>query len=431
MLVPGHRLKTFLLCLVIVSWRGWDRLFRADLWGEDGAVFLAEGFRVGASSLLRSYAGSFHTLQRLIALGAIEVFPLLWIPSVICVTYFVIFAWIMSAIVEDRYTWLIPSRAARVMTAVMFCMLPGLTEMMGNLSNLNWILFGWLSMVGLKDPSQPITRWDLCAALLVTVSIGTTILLLPLFLWRFALSIRRGQPLRQWIVGAALLAVLMLVGVVPLLFLESSHQPPRHPYGAIVWIYYEHVIQNGLFTPWLGDRLTIAIDQPSMHLVARAVAIALLPSAAFLAWRFRRDERSQALLLFIGGVSAWTVAAVVSRLNAFEYFQQTLVAGSFDMRYAYPMAFAATLFWMAVLHPSALIRSRRPSLALVFIVLNLSLAFHRFSIASYGAERRWETSAPTLERSMKEGCPVQVVVPQYPDPWTFVYYSPRPAVSCP
>jgi hypothetical protein len=95
------------------------------------------------------------------------------------------------------------------------------------------------------------------------------------------------------------------------------------------------------------------------------------------------------------------------------------------------MAFAATLFWMAVLHPSALIRSRRPSLALVFIVLNLSLAFHRFSIASYGAERRWETSAPTLERSMKEGCPVQVVVPQYPDPWTFVYYSPRPAVSCP
>jgi hypothetical protein len=424
------RLTTFLLCLAIVSTRGWDRLVDPDLWAEDGAVFLAEGLREGAGSLLRSYAGSYHTLQRLITLGAVDAFPLLWLPTVICLTYFVIFAWIMSAIVEDRYAWLIPSRAARVMTAAMLCMLPGLSEMMGNLSNLNWILFGWLSMIGLKDPSLPITRTELLGTLLVTVSIGTTVLLLPLFLWRFAVSIHRGQPRRQWIWSAVHLAVLILVGVVALFFEESSHNPPRHPYGAIAWIYYEHLIQHGLLTPWIGDRLTIAIDQPSMRLVARSVAIALLPCAAFLAWRFRRVERVQAILLFVGGVSVWTAAAVFARLGAFEYFQQPLAAATFDMRYAYPTAFAATIFWMGLLHPSALIRHRTPSLALIFIVLNLSLAFHRFHIPSYGAERRWEASVPALERSMEEGCPPAVIVPEYPDPWRFQYDSPQPAVSC-
>jgi hypothetical protein len=403
------------------------------LWAEDGAIFLAEAWSMGARSLLHNYAGSYHTVQRLIVLGAVDLFPLLWLPAVICLTYFVIFAWIMSAIVDDRYAWLIPSRAARAMTAVMFCMLPGLGEMMGNLSNLNWILFGWLSMVGLRDPSLPITRSELFTTLVVIVSIGTTVLLLPLFLWRFALSMRRSQPRSQWILSSAHLAVLILVGVVALFFQETTHHPPRHPYGDIVWIYYEQVIQHGLLTPVIGDRLTIAIDQPAMRPVALAVAFAFLPCMGVLAWRYRRDERGQALLLFTGGVSAWTVAAVFARLNAFEYFQQTLVAGtggSFYMRYAYPMAFAATVFWMAVLHPSALIRNRRPSLALVFIVLNLSLALHRFHIPSYGAERRWEAIVPALERSMEQGCPVYVIVPEYPDPWRFGYNSPRPALSC-
>ena len=77
----------------------------------------------------------------------------------------------------------------------MFCLLPGLTEMTGNLCNLTWILFCWLALVGLKDPSVPLTWIEVGLSVLVTLSIGTAILLVPLFLWR--LVVIEGQDLHE------------------------------------------------------------------------------------------------------------------------------------------------------------------------------------------------------------------------------------------
>ena len=57
------RIATFVLLLLILGERAFGRLVHADLWGEDGAVFLSQAATLGSASLLMPYAGSYLRLR--------------------------------------------------------------------------------------------------------------------------------------------------------------------------------------------------------------------------------------------------------------------------------------------------------------------------------------------------------------------------------
>ena len=75
------RIATFVLLLLILGERAFDRLVHADLWGEDGMILLTQAATLGSASLLMPYAGSYLTIERLIMLGALRAVPLSWLPA--------------------------------------------------------------------------------------------------------------------------------------------------------------------------------------------------------------------------------------------------------------------------------------------------------------------------------------------------------------
>ena len=423
---PAHlRIATFLFLLVLVCDRAFGRLEYPDLWAEDGAVFLSQAATLGWASLFKPFVGVYFAIERLIILVALHALPLPWLPAAVTFSSFVVLAGVMSRIVSPAYEWLIPPTYLRVLAASMFCLLPGLSEGTGNLSGLPWILFCWLAFVGLKDPSVPLTWIEVGLSVLVTLSIGTAILLVPLFMWRLAVSEDRIST-NQWVRGVAHLAVLIVLGVgLPLL----TDRGPRLPLPS-VWdfapVWYDHVARLVAFTPWLGDRLTTMLlmsFDTSLYLAGKVIFLVFF---FWWTWLHRREVRAQGVLLVVLGMSGWIVLAVMSRSYAIDALRLRDDYG----RHSFPMSFAGVLYWIVVLGPWATARGIRQAIVVAFLVLNVTMSLHRFNIGAYGLERRWQASVNALERSMATGCPRAVEVRFYPDQWQFTYVSPRPAGDC-
>lgn len=454
------RFVTFLLLLAILIQRGWVRLSIPDFWAEDGRVFFLDALTDGVRSLLHPMAGSYFTIERLIMLGAVKLAPLAWVPFVVCLACIGVTAFIMSRIVADDYDWLVPSPTVRLMAACLFCLLPGLNEMLGNLCNLNWILFCWPLLAGLQDPRRPLTGVTMAAIALVAISVGTSILLVPLFVWRaVAAASPRGaarSAAREWWV----VAILVIAGaLVPALF--GGTRPPGSPGVTMIGlarVWYDHVARLVGFTPWIGDRLTFALDEWQPTGLYRAGKVAFLAFGLIWAWRHRHEPRAQAIAIAVAGVSTWTVLSAVTRTYALDLLQRQRGPWFYEYRYSFIMSFAAVLFWVVVLDGSRRRAGRRAATpAIAFLSLGIILSAHRFNIDAYSNPRyytraigptvvvaplttynvdpprtaHWQEAAPILARALATGCPHSVTVLQYPDPWAFTYVSPRPAAACP
>ena len=422
------RIATFVLLLLILGERASDRLVHADFWGEDGVILLTQAATLGSESLLLPYAGSYLTIERLIMLGALRAVPLSWLPAAVTLSCIVVFAGVMSRIVSPVYEWLISSWYLRVLVAAMFCLLPGLTEMTGNLCNLTWILFCWLALIGLKDPSVPLTWIEVGLSVLVTLSIGTAILVVPLFMWRLAVSKGRIST-SHWARGIVQLAVLVVLGVGVLLFIPRLSSSPLPSALGLAQMWYDHIARLVAFTPWLGDRLTNVLWSSFGSRLYHTGEVIFLVFVVWWTWLHRRETTAQAILVLVLGMSLWTVLAAMVRPYALDVLQ---LRNDFfyENRYSFPMSFAGVLYWIVVLAPWATARGIRQALVAAFVVLNITMSLHRFNISAYGRERRWQATVNALERSMATGCPRTVDVRQYPDPWRFRYVSPRPAVDC-
>jgi len=419
------RVATFLLLLLILIERAFGRLALADFWGEDGAILFGQAAALGSSSLLLPYAGSYLTIQRLILLAAMHVVPLSWLPAAVSLSCIVVLAGVMSRIVSPVYDWLIPSPYLRVAMAAMFCLLPGLTEMTGNLCNLTWIFFCWLALVTLKDPGVPLTWIDVGLSVLVMLSIGTAILLVPLLLWRLVVTKDRIST-RHWVREIAQLACLVVLGIGLLLHQDRPPSSPLPPVLGLAQMWYDHAARLVAVTPWLGDRLTSALWSSFGASLAQVIVPAFV---IWWAWLHRREARAQAILLLVLGMSFWTVIAAMVRPYAMETFQSGGLS-FYTNRYSFPMSFAGVLYWGVALAPWATARGIRQAIVVAFVALNVTMSLHRFNISAYGPEPRWQASVNALENSMATGCPRTVVVRQYPDPWDFTYVSPRPAGDC-
>lgn len=407
---------TFGLTALIVLQRGWERLLHADLWGEDGAVFLAQAMEQGARSLFVPQAGSYFTAERLVTLGALQVLPLAWIPTAITAVCMAVFAFAVSRIATEDYAWLIRSPSARVATAAAVCLLPGLHEMLGNLCNLNWFLFAWLALVGLRDPAHPLRWRDQVVALGVSLSIGTAILLVPLFLWRLVHAARQRTT---WRAEALALGIIIVAGVgLPLL--AGGARPPASEISSptqVARLWYDHAARLGALTPWLGDRATTAASYRAPDVV-RAAKIAVLVFFVVWTWRRRFDPATQAVVALVLGVSAWTVLAMLSRPYALPYFYD-VGPWLYLSRYSFIMSFAGVVYWVVALQPAREGTGAASTALWVFLALNLILPLHRFHLPRLGAEARWAAAVPALQRARARDCAEVVEVRQYPDPWTF------------
>lgn len=299
--------------------------------------------------------------------------------------------------------------------------------MAGNACNLNWILFCWLAFVALKDPSRAITRVEILLIPLVALSMGTAVLIVPIFGWRLWRSRQSDSPGTVWRRDALALALVIVCGVaVPVLF--PGDRPTGAPFDSwwsVARAWYSHVARVGFFVLIFGDRLTPYLWF-HFHTLALAVSLLVAGMVSWLWWLHRYNPRIQAAGLLFVCLSGWVFLAVLRRPYALFLFAWDY---PFMMRYSFIMMFAGLVCCLIALSSPGWSR-RSQQLAFCFIALNGLLVLHRFNIDAYGAEALWQSSVSALEQALATGCPQSVTIRQYPDDLSFSYSAPARS-SCP
>jgi hypothetical protein len=406
------------LALCVLLLRGYERVLYADLWGEEG-VFLSNALTGGWSVLLLHFTGYFHLFQRTLTLLALHLSPLAKFPHLLSFSCIFSVSLILGRFASPSYRWLVPSDVQRLILVACLAMLPGYHEMLGNLPNLNWFLHFAVALIGLKDPKEPITKLELVFVALAILSTGTTVLLLPLFVWR-AFETKSRQSL--------LVAIAIGLSAVVLSFLERpGHIDLQVILPNLLHTFVRITLSTFFYQPWLGDWITTWLYHHAFWegLIRPVVFLLILWGVMKLI----RRQLGRALLFFVLPGLTWPVLSWISRDYLLGFFQSHPELWFWETHYALPSAFMAVLFWAAIASnvQSYRIRNTLCTLLVLSIFTNGAL---RFKIPAYGHLGHWEKNFSKLEQSLKTGCPSTVRFEIYPHHNFIVNYSSQKA-DCP
>jgi hypothetical protein len=352
--------------------------------------------------------GSYYVLERSVSAIVWKVFPHALFPTITTLIAFSFHAFLASRLVKKDYAWLIPERQWRWFLALILTLsTPGMSEMAGNLTNVNWLLFYWLAFLFLKDPSRPLTLGDSIVALLVSLSCGFTILLIPLALYRAWLAPRA----RYNVVPA-----VILIGMTALLALSKNTSVAyiENPLYQQIAILIESFVDSVVYAPWIGDWPTIALSNFSRPLNA-FIGLAFALTVGCLFWPHRRKPQVAVITLLAAGLFLWPYLCWLARPGRIQYFELPLRGEFWRTRYSLPMAITAFLAWYVIF---SFFKNRRVAKAVgtTFFVLNLIWGIYKFRIAEYGPESLWIRSVPTIERWTERPCE-ELKLPIYPQGW--------------
>jgi len=444
-------LVVWIACIALLTWRGHGRLAHPELFAEGGRQFVAGALNHGWESLGFAYAGYFHTVPRLIALLAVSIAPVAYIPVFTSVSSILIAGAVSAFIVRPGFRWLIPSDAVRIVAALLLCLIPGLREVLANLPNLHYLLFVLLGLLIVKDPDEPYRAWELILAVLIVLSSGMVAALAPVVLLRLWLKMSAsGGPsgiaarLRGNGREIALAAIIVLPTVAAGLSVllggppaadQSTASPLAGADPAAVLSAWATVLAGSLFLHPIGGTVAVTEIMSTLPLWVLAVAGLAVFAALFHRLAVAADRRQSAYVL------AWLSACFVLLLLLALVRNADLEMFLLDrqwfffkwwMRYHYVFAAAGVLLWLFLLRPTGLLPARRAGnvLALTLCVAYASQAEWYFDIAQYGEQRRWSRTSAELEQAIQTGCPRRVTVRIYPGNWKFTYYAARENPSC-
>ena len=417
--------RMFAVCALLFSFRAWQRFIHMELWAEDGALYLAQALEHGLRSLTFTYGGFYHLVPRALVLLWLRALPLEWFAAAINISATLIFAAVAAMPIRRQYGWIIASDRVRCCLCLVFCLTPGLNEMVGNYCNLPWVFCFTVAFLGLKDPSAAISAGEALLAILAIASMGQALFLVPLFAWRLMESIQERRS-RAHIFGNALLLALLAVSIGVLWLVRSSAAAgPQQPLSDLTRVFVKTTRDAVLFLPWLGDRLTIAVSGMPTAWARALIATGTCALFCTAAARSRRNKAAQAGLLLLGGIALWPAVSWWARPGNFAVFAIPLNDAFTKMRYAFPTVFAAYLVWVLWIDFSKLHSAWKNSLYALLLLMNVGFGGSRFWIKQYGPERRWEQFAPRLKQARETGCPNPVAGSIYPDGWEVHYENGR------
>jgi hypothetical protein len=399
------------LCLVVLCTRAATRLLSPGLWAEDGSVFLKEALELGVRSLWTPYAGYLHTLPRMVAFLASRL-PLVWYAPLVCVFCLGVYASTAAFVGDDRFAYLLPSPLSRGVLAVSFCFVPGLDEVLGNLTNLHWVVMFYLGLLALGDPDKPLHRWEIGAAALVALTDGIAFVFTPVFLFRWGWKrLRKNIFVWREAVAAAVLITSALPVFVIWLTTQAGQVEPvgaTHlslPAGAVSLLAERFLVQ-----PWVGAPEMMFINRREVWEVALYAAIALAALAAL--GRRVWTAKHVVLGLVLAGMFAAIVAIWIVRPGSMAYFARYRFDGS-AARYSFIATPFALILWAHVLDFSVL----RVRPALLFCSLTIATSLYRFSVPAYDSGPGWREVGSRLDRARATSG--EVFVPASPEGWGF------------
>jgi len=213
-----QHLVLFVIAYALVISRKPDAIFHAQFWAEDGRVWFADAYNLGAwRPFLRTETGYFQTLPRIAAVLSLLV-PLSLAPLVLNLIAIAVHVLPVNLLVSDRSAGWGDVRF-RALLAAAYLAIPSSPEICANITNEQWTVAFcvFLLLVGSPPGSTAKRAFDVSFILLSALTGPFCIFLLPISL---LVAVRRAGRWR-W-VPAAILSVGCLVQVVGLTIVSPA-----------------------------------------------------------------------------------------------------------------------------------------------------------------------------------------------------------------
>jgi hypothetical protein len=233
------------------------RLLDAQLWAEDGPLWLYDAYMKGPACLLIPHTGYLQTFPRLVGFAG-DVAPMPWIPTLFALAGFLVQlapAWLL---LSARGRALLPSLAARLLLAGFYLGVPNSFETFVNITNAQWHI-GLVMFLLAVMPAPRRVAWrvvEYASIFIGGLSGPFGLFLAPLAWWRVWRE-------RGWH-RAAQAAVLTGTALVQVGYLLASAGASRHlqPLGACVSA-FARIVVGQVFLAGVAGAGMVARLEPS------------------------------------------------------------------------------------------------------------------------------------------------------------------------
>ncbi len=403
-----------------------ERLIHPHLWAEDGVLFLLGGLQKGLLGLFEPYGGYYHSVSKILSYGLIQLFDLTWFPVATIILCLGLTSFIYSTVTLSAYRWLLPSDGVRILTAILLCLTPGSSEVLGNFTNLHWILYFYLWLLAMKPAEKSFSIPEVLCAFLICFSTGEVVVLLPLFLWRIYQQ-RRGGSKRLLPSSRSDIAIVITLVFSTLLNVvqrEGGGPGVVHQFDAIGHALMTTVSQQMIYFPWMGQEVlntwSRLMNRWYYYLWAFVILGILIKQILYM------DKQSGwTFLLGLSCALGVPMLTFVVRPDSAHVYARVKLNFIDDMnfRYYFVMAPFAVLLWSVGIQGLARNNRFYWIFASLFGVAYISGSRNDFYISPLGLDRMWVQDVVPLISSVKTGCPKQAVVPIYPNGWVIDYHS--------
>ena len=413
-------LWTLVACGLVIMARAWPRLMRAHFWAEDGNLFFPQAVAQGYRSFFEPYADYYHLAPRLFAY-AFTFFPLLYYPTLICLSSMLVFVATAALFSKGSYAWLVPSQALRTLLCLAICMAPGLREIIGNLANLHTVLIVYLCLICLRDSRSGITPVELAICFLGVGSEGACFVLLPSLVWR--LSAYKISTKEAWWSDLVLCFLIIAFFVVNLL---EAHRSTPASFNDLTHMLFSRDFEIGIARLIAERYVILPLFGPHVAALAQRstwIYVAALPALAAAYRRIARNYSRHQLITLLFGAGALSLVSVVTwlvRPGSLGLFMEggQRVLGT---RYAFGTAPFALILWVIVAQHIAPKRCGA-AVALFFLAFNICIFPDPLFLGhAHGDRDDWAASVQRIEESRRSGSKPEVVFPCNPPGWNGYY----------
>lgn len=421
-----------LLCFLILVLRLRKRFIFPHLWAEDGTPFLSEALSQGFDSLLNPYGGYFHSVSRLIAILGVSIVDLTWYPIYTMLVCLVFTSLIFATITRSTYDWLLPQYGLRIAVAVLFCLVPGSSEVFGNPTNFHWILYVYLWLLTLKAPFHKHNVWELFFIIMCVLSMGESIVLVPLVVWRLFQQWKVSKKFNRASISDWFFLIAIL-GTAALNFYIRQSQPKEAmgSLGAIFECAIVTIAQNFFYLPLLGPELYIQVAPLMEKSFHQGLGVAVVVFA--LIWIYRkRGAAGMTFVLALLCAFGLPLLTFFVRPGSVGWLGRLVLeyGSEFGHRYYFLLAPMAVMLWAMVM---SVLKQSFPwgkNVAFVLGIMIFQGGIPYIKVKAFGKDLVWREDVKRLKSSIETGCPQHVVVPIYPKGWQVSYHSNKVAL-CP
>jgi hypothetical protein len=244
---------TLIVCALILAARRPAQIMNPQFWAEDGTIFYAQAYTLGARALFRSFAGYLHTVDRIVN-GISQWADPAWAPAISVAAAFLLTLYVAARTQSPRFP--LPPHVGYALAVVL---VPDTFEVLLFLVNVERIVAAGFLLVLISRDAR---KWwqhahDVAATLLFGLTGPYSVFFAPLFVWR---AVRRRTR-------ASLLVAVLAIGCALIQgTLIALHQTGKLEDGGVA------VMGYGDFEP----RRLLAV--PGMRVAGSLLAGARVPA---------------------------------------------------------------------------------------------------------------------------------------------------------